>query len=169
MRPQSRTQWDKRDKHDKHKKRGRPDKWPCLCLMAWLNRDVARSAHFFFSNVVSVNVTLLNPYFHAEWHANICSVVIWQKHDSWQLPVIIFPADKQNCWTRRGIATEELPPFYSRVMCSGAANAAYARWSQSPKSCRSCYYHSADWPIPSPIVIQQNGNLVSREMLIEFN
>lgn len=36
-----------------------------------------------------------------------------------------------------------------------------ARWS--------CYYHSADWPIPSPIVIQQNGNLVSREMLIEFN
>lgn len=53
------------------------------------------------------------------------------------------------------------PFFYLRVMCSGATDAAYAPWSQSLKSCRSCYYHSADWPIPLPIVIQQNGNLVS--------
>lgn len=62
-----------------------------------------------------------------------------------------------------------ITPFYLWIMCSAVANIAYAWCSQSLKSCRSCYYHSADWPIPSPIVIQLNGNLVSREMLIEFN
>ncbi len=86
-------------------------------------------------------------------------------------PVSICPADKQHCWTLDALrdGVWGITPFYLWVMCSRAANAAYARWSQTLKGCWSCYYHSADWPIPSPIVIQQNGNLVSREMLIEFS
>lgn len=54
---------------------------------------------------------------------DICSVVIWQKRDSRQLPVFISPADKQSARWRN----YPFFYFYLGVTCSEAANAASAR------------------------------------------
>lgn len=68
--------------------------------------------------------------------------------------------------------SEELPHFLLTGSRAAKAkkSAARSRRSRPLKSRPSCYYHSADrGQLPPPVVIPRNGNLVSREMLIEFN